>query len=454
MMIYKPPSKKFITTTNPKIRVLIANKSANKKTTNSKFKNLMAEIITDVEYNFDVPDEQLIQEISVFEEIDSEHTKTPLSIKHLPTTTNILKPTSSTSINTSNSHTYQRGRFHVTDSYSELDKMDKIESAINITRMIKSYNVAKDNLINVYDNLLKKNNQLWNIIIPYYSTNSGNKCGVIIEHDYYYYQHGTQKIQFGIDFMLRNFGLFVEVIPKTKEIESWINVSDTDPRTIIESYGFQFVKDTQKYWDLTVSDSLKFTFIDIVTKPPVRQIRDWSCNNYEHLYNMLLNKDNKMQKPINQVLEYEYNIYNNVEDFQTSEWFDRIKLNPIDCYINSDSKNSNITSHVITYKHICEELRKNSMNGFTKMDLWLFFEDEIKFEAEIIHKPMDKFESISNNHSQLDTYFSDEYSIDMGTNYDSSTIYNGYQFPFSSDDEYDDVIDCSKIPDTWHTTMN
>ena len=103
---------------------------------------------------------------------------------------------------------------------------------------------------------------------------------------------------------------------------------------------------------LTNNQCLLFTFIKINNKPFASHSNSWQIDNIDTSYKMKLTDDNE-QNPIFQVLNLEINKYNSTEDFELSEWFNRVKLNRSDTYINlKNNVNSYYDRELQIYRNI------------------------------------------------------------------------------------------------------
>lgn len=442
-MIYKPSDEKFLTTNNPKVRLLIANKADNRKTPdNSKFKSMMSNIITNIDYDFEL-DEQLKEDIAIFDK--------PISTGSLSNFMNNMNGVSNYPITSSNTFNPNVSKFSVsTVSYNK--PTSTVIDDIDLAKCINRYKKEFKNVVIFYDNILKKHKQLWNIIVPYYVSINGEKCSVI-DNTYYYKEPTIEYAQFQLDFMLRNHGLFVEIVPITDEDETWYKTSDNDPREIANRYGLSLIDDfTDMYRSEILSDTLQISFINIGEKPAAEKLNVWSCHNYNKHYHMKLNKSKTSQYPLKQVLRYELEKYGgDTKQFQTSSWFEPIKFNPIDNHIRTNKNIVEMDKQI--FKNICKELRDGMMEGFALIDLWMFF-DILEFDAHIgaspANKPMTHYGTIPNNstnndvinstincdnddshnHEQLDNYFENQYQNDMGA-------HNHFTGEYDELDEYD-----------------
>lgn len=439
MMIYNPPPQKYLTTQNVKIRLLIGNrKKLNNNEMEYKFEDMFADIITDATYTFDSVDEDLQKDIDDFElkskeESPRPNTYTMLEVPPIRVTDNKLEITKDV------------GRFQVTDSYSLETEIDKQRA---VRKLIEKNIIEMEEKFEKMERTLSKFSQLWNIIIPFYKTNNGTKCPVV--EDEYYFPMNTKFIDLSIDFMLRNRGLFLEIVPTTDEDQTWNNTTSQVPTGILKSFGLPFVDISNQYSDTVLTNSIKITFVEI-EKPQKEYYNVWKCNNYDTIYKMKLNKSkDKQQYGLSQVLEYEMNKYgSNNNEFRKSEWCRDIDFNGIDNYINmkkSDSWSAESTKHVS--RNIIKRMKEQNIDGLTQLDIWIILDsidDDIctlDFKSIIKNSKHDEssiqptsygtIPTTTNMYSQIGTYPSK-----ATTNH--STISDQY---FSTDYDYEmDICD-------------
>jgi hypothetical protein len=376
MSIFNPPNQKFLTTNNPILRVLMINK--NVVIQDEKYKDIIADIIRDVNYDFEPPPE-FIEELSEFTEEKQTEKQTDNQIDD-SSDNDSYNDSYNDSSNGSNTTSYSTGRF--TTSYVLDIKNDQTATTEDdMDKHIRHFIKMRELKLKQIDIVLAEHNQLWNIIIPIYAINDGIKCPLSTEE--YYYDKGTEYAHIGFDFILRNKGLFLEIIPTYDDTETWRTMCSLSPNQTLKTFGLSKVKLNHQHVEKVLTDNIKVTFVNIIDEPSTPVFGVWSCYNYGKKYRMKLRKDIPYQFAFRQVLASELDKYNKnpQTEFDKSEWSNCIKFNPIDNYINN--KTDNIVSDAKkTYSTISKILSQSEIIGLSQMDIWTLLK-ECSFEAHI-----------------------------------------------------------------------
>jgi hypothetical protein len=370
--MFNPPKQKYLFSRNPSLRALIENKDiviSHQK--NKKYIKLLADIIDNAIYDFE-DDPNIVDELKQYEST----LKTNIS----------LLPQVTTTINDSK----QIGRFEVRttsipSNYYEID-LDIIENSNSDTidpveSILQDLYEKSEYRYKNIEKVLYKYCQLWNIIIPIYQINSNSvKCSV--EENTYYCDYNAKTINFGIGIMLRNGGLFVEVISDNDDTATWNTTKSDPPSEILNRFGLNLVSITSDYKEIILTDSLKITFIEIDKLPSIKYVGCWSC--YDHFKTYPINvqptprHDNESKQKIKPYKTIINNVIssvieqNKLDDFTSTEWFDEIPFNTYDNFINNNATGNN--SHIDIVKnqfvHCISKLKENNIKGLRKLDIW------------------------------------------------------------------------------------
>lgn len=346
MSIYNPPEHKFLTTDNPVVRVLMSNKC--NRIPSEKYEDIIADVICDVEYDFDSPDEQYIAELMKFVEPDDK------------------KET-----------TYPTSRFTVTEINEDVN--DDNDDLVVFKEKIGKMEKMKDDKLEKIAHLLKIYEQLWNIIIPVYSTNSGTKCTIV--DDEYYYNENDEYADITFDFMLRNGGLFLEVLPIYDDTETWRTITSKVPTQTLKTFGLSIIDLGNDYKEIIMNDMIKITLVNVDGKPENKTCGPWSCYKYDNTYKMKLVKNVHFQRPFMQIMMMEFEKYQTDKEFEESEWSTNIQFSKFDNFINAESDilRNKAKNNYATISNI---LKQKNIEGLTQIDIWTLFK-EACYEAHI-----------------------------------------------------------------------
>jgi hypothetical protein len=429
--IYNPLKSQFLVTHNPHVRLVCATRP-NKKIDEMYIMNHIENCIENDVEDYIESNEQFAKDMTAFEN---------------PTQTNTQKSKDNKPTGNYLPLTYMCDRFKVTeypngylsnddddDPYEDAKELLEncvIETTVNnidklVDQHINKLVIQKTEKLKHLNIALTHQSQLWNIIIPIYLTHSGTKCPVEIET--YYYMDNVVMPKFNFDFMLRNKGLFLEILPINDDTETWYTMESQNIAGILKRFGLSLVfSDIKKaeIEEMIIGNNLKLTYI-LVDAPQPQSFDHsgcWKCHSHNimHLYPFI--KNTECQYPVKQVIaKHLYDLYEQEkqDQFEKSKWNVPIKFNRVDNFINAHDHNLILNTNE-RFINLCNDLEKNhNIAGLTQFDIWSTFL---------------------------------QYSITAKTKLteDDPTISNKYNKPVTSweelakDDEYDDEDDCSYL---------
>lgn len=438
--MFNPPKQKYLFSRDPLLRVLFENKdvviSHQKK---KKYSKLLADIIDDIVYDFE-DDPDIVNELKQYETKLKTDTRNNTPIPNVTTSETDVKHVGRFTIETPIvSSNYEETEFTYSDS-DDSDTNDLVESILN------DINDKTEYRYQYIENALCKKCQLWNIIIPIYPiVLDGVKCS--IEENTYYYNYNTKTINFGFGIMLKNGGLFIEVLPTFDDTETWNTITNCSPIQILNTFGLNIVDIASSYKDFIISESIKITFVEINEQPDTKEIGCWSCYDYNKTYPIEIKPlthnqfDSKhIIKPFNSIINQVINSLDNknkLDDFINTEWFDEIPFNIYDNYINiiNDINNINIETYKKEFKDCIDKLKEYNIKGIRKLDIWTFLKS-VHFYAIIKEKNVEKQNTPLHNMSNI--VLGEEHESDADNEMDDNDYNTGINtIPECWEDIYD-----------------
>lgn len=263
----------------------------------------------------------------------------------------------------------------ISSNCNESDDDSDIKSSVehHIDKLLK----AQESRTDTVNTFLGCQDQLWNIIIPIYFQHSGADC--CIEKGNVYFDEGTIYPQFNVDFLLRNNGFFMEIMPTYDDFESWDNMPSANVIRTLKTFGLTNIDENNKIEEIKIGKYLKFTMVLLESKPKTETINSWKCFDFNSMHLMSLSGTD-VQYPLYQVIEknlYDVHRQKKPEQFDKSKWCKPINISRGDHYINGDSVSvSNIKERFGKIKKLLKE--KYNFDGFTMADIWLLCK-EYKF---------------------------------------------------------------------------
>jgi hypothetical protein len=441
--MFNPPKQNYLFSRDPLLRVLFENKDvviSHQK--EKKYTKLLAHIIDDIIYDFE-DDPDIINELKQY---DTKLKTNNTLIPNVTTYENDIKNVGRFTVETIDVlNDYDETEINYADSDNS-DTDDIIESVLND---IANKTECRYQYI---ENALHKKFQLWNIIIPIYPiVPDGVKCSV--EENTYYYDYNTKTINFGFGIMLRNGGLFIEVLPTFDDTETWNTMTTHSPTQILNTFGLNIVDISSSYKDFIVSESIKITFVEITEQPDTQRLGCWSCYDYNKTYPIEVKPlthnqfDSKhIIKPFNHIKQVikSLDMKDELNNFTNTEWFDEIPFNVYDNYINSvaNSNNTDVENSKKLFKDCIDKLKEYNIKGIRKLDIWTFFKD-VQFYAIIKEK-----NTVSTYPSKEGTHHINQYT----PLHNMSNIVSGEEHESDADnemDESDSNIGINSIPEGW-----